>query len=166
MKKIGLFYGSTSGRTQGVTDEIEFNLGDNVVVHNVADGIANINDYENLILVTPTYGVGELQQDWETVFNEFKSIDFSDKIVALVGIGNQTTFGESFIGALVLLYEAVIEKGGKIIGLTSTKGYHFEECEAIVDGKFMGLALDEDNQDDMTPDRIYDWLEDIKPLFN
>ena len=166
MKKIGLFYGSTSGRTQGVVDEIEFNLGSDVEVHNIAEGMDGLSSYDNLILAVPTYGVGELQQDWEAAFQEFKRIDFTGKIIALVGVGNQTTFGESFIGGLVPLYESVISQGGKIVGLTSTEGYHFEECEAIVDGKFMGLALDEDNQDDMTPDRIYDWLEEIKPLFN
>ena len=166
MNKIGLFYGSTSGRTKGIVDEIEFDLRDEVTIYNVADGIEAISDFDNLILAVPTYGVGELQKDWEDAFEDFKKIDFSNKVVALVGVGNQTTFGESFIGALVLLYEAVTANGGKIIGLTSTDGYHYEECEAIIDGKFMGLALDEDNQDDMTPDRIFDWLEDIKPLFN
>jgi len=166
MKKIGLFYGTTSGRTQGVADEIEFNLGSDVEVHNVANGINNMVSYENLILAVPTYGVGELQQDWEEVFDEFKKFDLSGKVIALVGIGNQTTFGESFLGGLKLLYEAVIAQGGKVTGLTSIEGYHFEECDAIIDNQFMGLALDEDNQDDMTPDRIYDWLEDIKPQFN
>lgn len=166
MKKIGLFYGSTSGRTKGIVDEIEFNLRGEVTIYNVADGIKAISDFDNLILAVPTYGVGELQKDWEDVFEDFKQIDFSNKVVALIGVGNQTTFGESFIGALVLLYEAVTTNGGRIVGLTSTDGYHFEECDAIIDDKFMGLALDEDNQDDMTPDRIYDWLEDIKPLFN
>lgn len=166
MNKIGLFYGTTSGRTQGIVDEIEFNLGTDVEVHNVAEGVEAVSDYSNLILAVPSYGVGELQEDWLNAFDTFKALDFSGKVVALVGVGNQTTFGESFIGALVPLYEAVITQGGKIIGLTSTEGYHYEECDAIVDGMFMGLALDEDNQDDMTPDRIYDWLEEIKPLFN
>jgi flavodoxin I len=166
MKKIGLYYGSTSGKTVGVVDEIEFNLGELVDVHNVTDGISELSAYENLILAVPSYGVGELQEDWVKVFEEFKSIDFKEKKVALVGIGNQTTFGETFVGAIKILYDTVIKNGGTIIGLTSTDGYFFKECEALVDGKFMGLVLDEENQDDLTPDRIYDWLEEIKPLFN
>jgi len=166
MKKIGLFYGSTSGRTQGIADEIEFDLGSDVEVHNVSNGIENLSSYDNLILAVPTYGVGELQQDWVEVFDDFKKLDLSGKVVALVGVGNQTTFGESFIGGLIPLYEAVVAQGARVIGFTSTDGYHFEECEAIVEDMFMGLALDEDNQDDMTPDRIYDWLEDIKPQFS
>ncbi len=166
MKKIGLFYGTTGGRTTGVVDEFDFNLRDDVEIFDVANGINKIKEFENLILVTPSYGFGELEAHWEAVIEDFKKIDLSGKTIALVGLGSQTTFGESFVGALEILYKIIIKNGGKIIGLTSTDGYHFEECEAIVEGKFMGLVLDEENQDDMTPDRIYDWLEVIKKEFN
>ena len=128
--------------------------------------IEKIKEFENLILVTPSYGFGELEAHWEAVIEDFKKIDLSGKTLALVGLGSQTTFGESFVGALEVLYKIIIKNGGKIIGLTSTDGYHFEECEAIVENKFMGLVLDEENQDDMTPDRIYEWLEVIKTEFN
>ena len=165
MKKIGLFYGTTGGRTTGVVDEFEFNLRDKVEIFNVEDGIGKISEFDNLILVTPSYGFGELEAHWEGVIEEFKKIDFTGKVVGLVGLGSQTTFGESFVGALEILYNIVIKNGGKIIGLTSTEGYNFEECEAMVDGKFMGLVLDEENQDDMTPDRIYEWLEIVEKEF-
>jgi flavodoxin I len=166
MKKIGLFYGTTGGRTTGVVDEFDFNLRDEVEIFNVANGIEKIKEFDNLILVTPSYGFGELEAHWEAVIEDLKKIDLTDKTLALVGLGSQTTFGESFVGALEVLYKIIIKNGGKIIGLTSTDGYHFEECEAIVEGKFMGLVLDEENQDDMTPDRIYEWLEIIKTEFS
>jgi flavodoxin I len=165
MKKIGLFYGTTGGRTTGVVDEFEFNLRDEAEIFNVANGIKELSNFENLILVTPSYGFGELEAHWEAVIKEFENIDFTGKIVGLVGLGTQTTFGESFVGALEILYNIIIKNGGKIIGLTSTDGYHFEECEAMIDDKFMGLVLDEENQDDMTPDRIYEWLEVVKKEF-
>lgn len=166
MKKIGLFYGTTGGRTTGIVDEFDFNLRDEVEIFDVANGVEKIKEFENLILVTPSYGFGELEAHWEAAIEDFKQIDLNGKTLALVGLGSQTTFGESFVGALEVLYKIIVKNGGKIIGLTSTEGYSFEECEAIVEGKFMGLVLDEENQDDMTPDRIYDWLEDVKPKFN
>ncbi|MGB6129744.1 MAG: flavodoxin [Psychrilyobacter sp.] len=165
MNKIGLFYGTTGGRTTGIVDEFDFNLRDEVEIFDVANGIEKIKEFENLILVTPSYGFGELEAHWEAVIEDFKKIDLNGKTLALVGLGSQTTFGESFVGALEILYKIIIKNGGKIIGLTSTDGYHFEECDAIIEGKFMGLVLDEENQDDMTPDRIYDWLEVIKNGF-
>ena len=38
----------------------------------------------------------------------------------------------------------------------------FEDSEAVVDGKFVGLALDDVNEDDKTEERIDAWLENIK----
>ena len=50
-----------------------------------------------------------------------------------------------------------------MIGAVSTEGYTFDESTAVVDGKFVGLALDEDNESDKTDDRIAAWVEDIRP---
>lgn len=167
MKKIGIFYGTTSGNTTGIVDEMEFYLRkDDYETFNVADGIGQMKDLENLILVSPTYGVGELQEDWNNVFDEFKTIDFTGKVVAIAGLGNQFAFGESYVGAMRVLYDVVVKNRGKVVGFTSTEGYHFEESEAVIDGKFVGLALDEGNQGNSTPDRIAEWIAEIKPLFN
>lgn len=166
MKKIGIFYGTTSGITAGIVDEIEFYLrGENYEVFDVANGIGDIKEIENLILVSPTYGVGELQRDWENVYDELKTVDFTNKVVGVVGVGNQFAFGESYVGAMRKLYDVVVKNGGKVVGFTSTEGYSYEETESIVDDKFVGLALDESNQDNETPDRIKAWIEEIKPLF-
>ena len=48
---------------------------------------------------------------------------------------------------------------------TSTDGYHYEETSIIEDGKFIGLALDEENQPNLTPKRIGDWIAEIKKEF-
>ena len=167
MKKIGVFYGTTTGTTNGVVDEVEFYLRkDDYEVYNVANGISNISNFENLILITPTYGVGELQVHWNKVVKELESIDFSNKVVGLIGLGNQYAFGESFVGGLRVLYDIVTKNGGKVVGLTSTEGYHYEESEAIVDDKFVGLPLDETNQGDYTPERIEKWIAEVKKSFN
>jgi len=165
--RIGIFYGSTSGSSEAIAEELEFYLKkEELSSFNVASGVENIKDFKNLIFVAPTYGVGELQKDWETCQRDLKLIDFTDKTVALVGLGNQFAFGESYIGAIKILYDIVTENHGKIIGFTDTKGYLFKESEALVDDKFVGLALDEVNQSNMTPDRIEKWLEEIKKEFN
>lgn len=167
MKKIGVFYGTTTGTTNGVVDEVEFYLRkDDYEVYNVANDISNISNFENLILITPTYGVGELQVHWNKVVKELESVDFSNKVVGLIGLGNQYAFGESFVGGLKVLYDIVTKNGGKVVGLTSTEGYHYEESEAIVDDKFVGLPLDETNQGDYTPERIEKWIAEVKKSFN
>lgn len=167
MKKIGIYYGSTTGITTGIVDEIEFYLrGDDYEVYNVEDGLVDMESIENLILVSPTYGVGELQKDWENVYDDLKKIDFTGKVVGIVGVGNQFAFGESYVGSMRKLYDVVSTKGATVVGFTSIEGYKYEETESVIDDRFIGLALDESNQDNETPDRIKAWIEEIKPLFN
>lgn len=166
MEKIGIFYGTTSGKTEAIADEIDFNLRKiDHEVFNVADGIDEIENFKNLILVTPTYGVGELQKDWEEHAAQLKNIDFSGKKIALVGLGNQFTFGESFVEGMRKLYDIVIENHGEVIGFTSNEGYKYQESEAVIDGKFVGLALDEANQDNETPERVSAWIKEILKEF-
>ena len=166
MEKIGIFYGSNTGKTAAVAEEIEFNLRkDNYEVINVADGIETMKDFKNLILLTPTYGVGEVQEDWANVMPQFEKIDFTGKRVAVAGLGNQFAFGESFVGGMRVLYDAVVKSGGEVIGFTSNEGYHYEESEAVIDNRFVGLAIDENNQDDETPERVMDWVAELKKKF-
>ncbi|WP_027129240.1 flavodoxin [Fusobacterium perfoetens] len=166
MEKIGIFYGTTSGKTEAIADEIDFNLRKHDhEVFNVADGIDEIENFKNLILITPTYGVGELQKDWEDHSSQLKNMDFSGKKVALVGLGNQFTFGESFVEGMRKLYDIVIENHGEVIGFTSNEGYKYQESEAVIGNKFVGLALDETNQDNETPERVSVWIKEILKEF-
>ena len=50
-----------------------------------------------------------------------------------------------------------------MIGAVSTDGYTFDESASVVDGRFVGLALDEDNESDLTDTRIAAWTDEIKP---
>lgn len=166
MEKIGIFYGSNTGKTTAIAEEIEFNLRkDEHEIINVADGIEKMSEFKNLILITPTYGVGELQEDWIKVVPEMEKMDFTGKRVAVAGLGNQFAFGESFVGGMRKLYDVAVKNGAEIIGFTSTEGYKYEESEAVIDNQFVGLALDENNQDDETPDRIMDWVSELKKKF-
>lgn len=166
MEKIGIFYGSNTGKTIAIAEEVEFNLRkQDYEMIDVKDGVEKIKEFRNLILLTPTYGVGELQEDWEKHLDELEQIDFTGKKVGLIGLGNQFAFGESFVGGMRILYDLVNQQGGEIIGFTSTEGYKYEESEAVIDDKFVGLAIDENNQDEETPDRVMEWVEEITKEF-
>ncbi|MBI9109306.1 MAG: hypothetical protein JEZ04_21345 [Spirochaetales bacterium] len=60
------------------------------------------------------------------------------------------------------LYEAVKETADELVGSWPADGYSFTESKAIVDGKFIGLVLDEDNQPELTEDRIEEWTACLK----
>jgi len=167
-KKIGLFYGSTTGKTQDVAKIIEQELGDGVVtLHDISQAEADdFDEYECLIIGCPTWDIGELQSDWDGFYqDELENIDFSGKTVAYFGTGDQIGYSDNFQDAMGILEAAISEKGGKTVGHTSTDGYDFDNSKGVKDGKFVGLAIDEDNQSELTDKRVKDWTDQLKTDF-
>ena len=168
MTKIGLFYGTTTGKTESAAEMIKDEFGgDSVVtVHDIADtSDSDFSDYEYLIIGCPTWDIGELQSDWDGFFEELDNIDFSGKKVAYFGTGDQMGYGENFQDAMGILEEKISSLGGKTVGYWSTDGYEHEASKADKGGKFVGLALDDDNQSELTEPRIKEWVDQLKTEF-
>ncbi|AXH15710.1 flavodoxin [Malaciobacter mytili] len=159
-----IFYASSTGNTEEIANKIIEKLGniDSYNISNNQEDVKKIATYDKLILATSTWGDGDLQDDWDESWDNFKEIDFSNKIVALVGLGDQESYDDTFVNSLGTMYEQVISQGGKVIGFTSKEGYEFEESTALKDNQFVGLVIDEDNQSDLTDERIDNWIEKIK----
>jgi len=158
-----IFYASSTGNTEIISKEISKELG-NVDLVDIADnGVLSINDYENVILGVATWGDGELQDDWDEEWDNFKGIDFSNKTVALFGLGDQEGYGDNYVDAMGIVYEHLVETDAKLVGKWAvTEEYIHDNSRAIVDDMFVGLALDEDNQDDLSAERIVKWCEGIR----
>ena len=60
------------------------------------------------------------------------------------------------------IYEGLKGSGAKFVGQVPVDGYTFGDSAAVVDGMFLGLALDDINEDDKTDGRIDAWVEEIK----
>ncbi|RDU61148.1 flavodoxin [Helicobacter marmotae] len=164
MQKVGLFYGSDGGTTQDIAQKIADKLGDCQVFDVASAKADDIKGFSNLVLATPTYGSGDLQDDWDSFISGLDDATFAGKTIALVGVGDQEVYSDTFCNGIAAIYQKV-SKQGKIIGQTSTDGYTFDDSEAVVDGKFVGLVIDEVNQDDLTSDRIQKWVDSIKGSF-
>ena len=81
-----------------------------------------------------------------------------------MGVGDQEVYSDTFCNGIAAIYQKV-SKQGKIIGQTSTDGYTYDDSEAVVNGKFVGLIIDEVNQEDLSNDRIQNWVNTIKGAF-
>ena len=162
-----IFYASSTGNTQIIAKEISRQLGD-ITLFDIADeGISQMSEFDTIILGLSTWGEGELQDDWDDVWDDLKDIDFSNKTVALFGLGDQEDYGYNFVDAIGIAYEELENRAAHIIGKTSiSDDYFYEESRAVVDGKFVGLALDEDNQESLTNQRVLSWCEEIKNEMN
>ncbi|MGD1951159.1 MAG: flavodoxin FldA [Leptolyngbyaceae cyanobacterium] len=164
MAKVGLFYGSTTGKTADAAEQVQSALGGDSVVDLVEIEDANaLADYQYLIIACPTWNIGELQDDWAAVFDDLDDMDFSGKTVAYMGTGDQIGYADNFMDAMGQLEEKIASLGGKTVGYWSADGYDHEASLAIRDGnKFCGLALDDDNESEKTEDRIKTWSAQIK----
>ncbi|MFN6566654.1 flavodoxin [Nostoc minutum NIES-26] len=168
MSNIGLFFGTQTGNTQTESETIQKEFGgDNVVnLHDISQAeSSDFNNYNYIIVGCPTWNVGELQSDWEDFYDELDNIDFSGKKVAYFGPGDQVGYPDTFQDALGILEEKISENGGETVGYWPTEGYEFSESKALRNGKFVGLALDEDNQSDLTEERIKTWVTQLKQEF-
>mgnify|MGYP001324872093 FL=1 len=162
--RIKLIYGSDTGNTELVTEDLVKLLGD-VEVITVADLTSEDWDHDKFILGIPTWYDGELQSDWEDYFDEFKTIDFTDKTVAIFGLGDQLGYDEWFCDGIGILAEVILKNGGRVIGYTDKdESYDFDTTpkSIIKDDVFYGLCIDEDNQGELTQERLSKWVEQIK----
>lgn len=163
MKKTVIIYGTSTGVCEDLANRIGTKLGvDNIInVTNLDDNV--IADNENLILGTSTWGVGEVQDDWYDGLRIIKSANLNGKTVALFGCGDSESYPDTFVGGMAEIYHAVTDAGAQVIGAVATEGYTFDDSESVVDGKFVGLALDEVNEDSKTDERIDAWVTEILP---
>ena len=167
--KIGLFYGSTTCYTEMAAEKIQAQLNtlfdENLVdIHNIKDiPLSNVSRYDVVIFGISTWDFGELQEDWESTWDDVSHIPLADKFVALYGLGDQYGYADWFQDALGMLHDAILPSGCKIVGHWPNTGYEFNQSKALTDDKshFVGLSLDDENQFQETDERIANWCAQL-----
>lgn len=163
MAKIGIYYGSTTGNTQEVAEEIAKKLDvAKADLHDVSNASADFAAYDTILFGSSTLGMGDLQDDWDSFIDKVKAADLSGKKVALFGCGDSSSYSDTFCDAVGKIYDVVKDKGCQIIGQVNSEGYTYDSSEALVNGQFAGLLIDNDNESDQTDQRIACWVEDLK----
>jgi len=165
MKKIGIFYGSTLGHTKKLAERIQYAFGeDQADVLNIKDSTKkDIEKYDNLIFGTSTWGVGEMQEDWENFLGQLEKTDLSGKKIALFGIGDQKEWADRPFGKKSTTYR--LAKKAQLVGSTPIDDYFFEISLAVKNNQFVGLAIDNHNQAELTLPRINNWVEQLQLEF-
>lgn len=162
--KIGIFYGSTTDTTRRVAEEIAKALKVKTEdIHDVAHSFpSELGKYDLLVLGTPTYGVGELQDDWYDFIAGAEVLDLSGKKIALFGTGD-VSFTDTFCNAVGELYDRMRNTGATFVGEFNTYPYEFDNSLAVaVPGAgAVGLLIDNVNYPDETSSRISEWAKKL-----
>ncbi|MCR3754787.1 MAG: flavodoxin 1 [Candidatus Westeberhardia cardiocondylae] len=164
MSDIGIFFGSDTGNTENVANIIHEKIGKDIsdVFDISRSNKANIEQYDKLLLGIPTWYYGEMQCDWSDFSPKLREIDFTGKTVAIFGCGDQEDYAEYFCDALRDIYEITKNRGANLVGKWLIQNYHFESSKSVIDKTyFVGLAIDEDRQPQLTNKRINMWIEQI-----
>lgn len=166
---IGLFYGSSTCYTEMAGEKIRAELGEELVdFFNINETpIVTAQFYDFVILGIPTWDYGELQEDWEEIWEDINEVDFTGKKVALYGLGDQIGYPEWFLDAMGYLHSKVVARGAIPCGYWPIEGYTYEASKALTpDGThFVGLALDDENEFDKSANRIAVWCAQIRDEF-
>merc|ERR1712093_81529 len=167
--RVGLFYSTSTGNTEAAAEWIQSKFSKHGEIAAPVDicetNVSNLEDYDSLIVGAPTWNtgadVGRSGTAWDDVMDEVSGLKLKGKKVAIFGCGDSVAYGDYFCDAIEELHSAVSKTGATLVGKTDTKDYSFEDSKAVVGGKFLGLPLDDDNEDDKTESRVEKWCAQL-----
>jgi len=163
----GVYYSTSTGNTETIAGYIAdaVGSGDAEEIGDASDDTITGSDY--LIVGAPTWHTDAESERSGTTWDEWlyetlPNLDMDGKKVAIFGCGDQESYGDYYCDAAGELYDQFKAKGATIFGMTSTDGYNHAASKAEVDGKFVGLMCDEDNQYDESEPRAQAWVAQLK----
>jgi len=175
--QVGLFYTTTTGHTEEVADALKEIMGEAVTdPMDLSDKeVGDLLEYDGLIVGSPTWNTGADEgrsgTAWDEMLEEVRGMDFAGKKVAVFGCGDQISYSDYFCDAVEEVHSSFATAGADMVGQFSTKGYDFEESKSVVGGEplgssdadaMLGLCIDEENQSDMTEERVKQWAGQLK----
>lgn len=169
MENLVIVYGSSSGHTKEVAEKILPKLSDsfNVSLFDIKtindEQLEQLNNASYIIFGTSTWGIGDLQDDWDIY--DFNKINVENKKVAIFGLGDCIVFSFTFCDALKKMHDILLNKKAIVVGQFENCGYTFDKSESFIDDKFLGLALDIDNFPDIVDQNIDKWTAKLKTEF-
>ncbi len=168
MKPVGIFYGSTTGKTEKIVQHIKDQFHNTCIdIYNVKNASEkDLEKYDNIILGTSTWGKAELQDDFKKFLPVLQNANLKGKKIAIFGVGDSSKYPVSFADSIGIIFELLEGKGVIFVGEFSIKGYEFESSLSIFNNSFVGLPIDEDSDCELNKARITMWTDMLKVNLN
>jgi len=161
-KAVGLFFNTQTGNTEAAAGLIAAATGLEATDFDGED----FSDLDGMIVGCPTWNTGADDMrsgtTWDDYLETIKEYDLKGKTVAVFGCGDSQGYGDNFCDGIEELHSTFEAAGAKMIGYTDSSGYSFSESKSVRDGKFLGLPLDQDNEEDQSEERVNKWVEQLK----
>ena len=161
-----IFFATSTGKTEDIADRLKELLPGTEAKD--VDNIGSIDELvnaESLICCVPTWNTGADEARsgtaWDDLAQDIPNQDFAGKSVAILGLGDSSGYSDYFCDAMEELYTAFLQSGAKMIGKVPTSGYTYDDSKSVIDGKFCGLPIDEDNESELTDQRLSQWVKQI-----
>lgn len=169
MKKIAIVYWPLQGNVSRAAKKIHALIKDKADIFDLASfSSREIQQYDYFIVGSSTVGADAWQDantkdKWLPFFKqmEFEEVSMQEKKVALFGLGDQILYPDHFVDGMAILKKEFKNLGAEIHGEWPSEGYEHTGSKSEKDGKFIGLALDEDHQDNKTEARASKWLQNL-----
>ena len=167
MKDIALIYWPKNGNVEKSGEKMVGKLGeDKVDIFTITSvDVEKIPEYKLLIIGNSTVGADNWEDThksrWYEFFAKLEKLDLSNTFVAIYGLGDQILYPDNFVDGIATIKEEFGKCGANFIGRWPIEGYEHTDSKSIDGEEFLGLALDEDQQSELSEERIDKWLSQI-----
>jgi flavodoxin I len=169
MEKIALLYAPAKGSTEKVARMIQQKLGEEKIELILLDENTNTNvlsTFSRFIFGISTVGrdawdAAYKKTGWDYFLPKLEKVELNGKTIAIYGLGDHLLYDRKFVDSMGPLAEQLLKSGAELVGQTPVDAYTFTDSEAIVNNMFVGLPLDENNEPELTEQRIDGWLKEI-----
>lgn len=169
MKKTALFYWPKKGNVASCALKIEEQFEKGSIDTNTIKAVddCDLDDYDLIIVGGSTVGADHWEKAtknnfWHSFFTKIKQADVKGKPIAIFGLGDQILYPDHFVDGMKIIKDEIEGCGARLIGKWQTEGYNFTDSDSVEGNMFLGLALDEDRQPELTDERIEKWVQQIK----
>ena len=112
--KSALLYGTCTGKTEAAAELIRDEFGDDFF--DTYEDIAQLEpgdlaQYDFIVCGVPTWDVGEIQYDWQDIYDELDNVDLGNTKIAFFGMGDQGGYPDTFQDAIGMVYLKMLERG-------------------------------------------------------
>jgi flavodoxin I len=163
---VAVVYGSSFGDTARVAEVVaralSAQLEQPVRLHDVATlDVAGLRGLDLLVVGSSTWHLGELQADWDAVFDEIEGAAWTGTRVALFGTGDPSGYPDTFADALGILADAFAAGGAGLLGAWPAAADAPRASRARRGDRFVGLALDADDDPDRHAEVVEEWCAQL-----